>query len=123
MTPSAAGPWPVEIRVRRAERLLDLEFDDGARFTLPAELLRVESPSAEVQGHAPSQRTTPAGKRLVAIREVEPVGNYAVRIVFDDGHSTGIYAWPYLYRLGREQVSLMEAYLERLSAQGLSRDS
>lgn len=123
MTPSAAGPWPVEIRVRRAERLLDLEFDDGARFTLPAELLRVESPSAEVQGHAPSQRTTPAGKRLVAIREVEPVGNYAVRIVFDDGHSTGIYAWPYLYRLGREQGTLMEAYLERLSAQGLSRDS
>lgn len=121
MTPSAAGPWPVEIRVRRAERLLDLEFDDGARFTLPAELLRVESPSAEVQGHAPSQRTTPAGKRLVAIREVEPVGNYAVRIVFDDGHSTGIYAWPYLYRLGREQGTLMEAYLERLAAQGLSR--
>lgn len=121
MTPSAAGPWPVEIRVRRAERLLDLEFDDGARFTLPAELLRVESPSAEVQGHAPSQRTTPAGKRLVAIREVEPVGNYAVRIVFDDGHSTGIYAWPYLYRLGREQGTLMDAYLERLAAQGLSR--
>jgi DUF971 family protein len=122
MTSSGSGPWPLEIRVRRAERLLDVEFDDGARFTLPAELLRVESPSAEVQGHAPSQRTTPAGKRGVAIREVEPVGNYAVRIVFDDGHSTGIYAWPYLYRLGRERDALMDAYLERLAAQGLSRE-
>ena len=121
-TASGAGPWPVELRVKRASRLLEIDFDDGATFVLPAELLRVESPSAEVQGHAPSQRTTPAGKRQVAISILEPVGNYAVRIIFDDGHSTGIYSWPYLHRLGRERDSLMAAYLERLQAQGQSRD-
>ncbi len=119
---SGSGPWPLEIRVRRAERLLEIDFDDGASFAVPAELLRVESPSAEVQGHAPSQRTTPAGKSGVGIRAVEPVGNYAVRIVFDDGHGTGIYAWPYLYRLGRERDALWGAYLDRLKTQGLSRE-
>jgi len=118
----AAGPWPVEIRVRRAERRLEIDFDDGSSFSLPAELLRVESPSAEVQGHVPSQKITLPGKRGVGIREVEPVGNYAVRILFDDGHGTGIYAWPYLHRLGREQERIWQAYLEALAARGLSRD-
>jgi DUF971 family protein len=117
----AAGPWPVEIRVRRAERRLEIDFDDGSSFGLPAELLRVESPSAEVQGHVPSQKVTVPGKRGVGIRAVEPVGNYAVRILFDDGHDTGIYAWPYLHRLGREQERIWGAYVEALAAQGLSR--
>ena len=119
---ASAGPWPVEIRVRRAERRLEIDFDDGASFSLPAELLRVESPSAEVQGHVPSQKVTVPGKRGVGIVALEPVGNYAVRIVFDDGHGTGIYAWPYLYRLGREQDAIWRAYLEALTAQGQSRD-
>lgn len=115
-------PWPTEIRVRRAERRLEIDFDDGSSFAYPAELLRVESPSAEVQGHVPSQKVTLPGKRRVGIRELEPVGNYAVRILFDDGHSTGIYAWPYLYRLGRDQDRIWQAYLDRLAEQGLSRD-
>lgn len=115
-------PWPTEIRVRRAERRLEIDFDDGSSFAYPAELLRVESPSAEVQGHVPSQKVTLPGKRRVGIRELEPVGNYAVRILFDDGHSTGIYAWPYLYRMGRDQDRIWQAYLDRLAEQGLSRD-
>lgn len=122
MTQADAQPWPLEIRVRRAERSLEIDFDDGARFALPAELLRVESPSAEVQGHSPSQKVTVAGKRNVAIRELEPVGNYAVRIVFDDGHDTGIYSWPYLYRLGRERERIWQAYLDALAQKGLARD-
>ena len=120
MTASQA-PWPVEIRVRRVERRLEIDFDDGSSFSLPAELLRVESPSAEVQGHGPGQKTTPAGKGAVAITTVEPVGNYAVRILFDDGHSTGIYSWPWLHRLGRERDTLWRNYLDALAAQGLSR--
>lgn len=115
-------PWPIEIRVKRAERVLEIDFDDGASFALPAELLRVESPSAEVQGHSPSQKITVAGKRDVGIRALEPVGNYAVRIVFDDGHDTGIYAWSYLYRLGRERDRIWQAYLDALAAKGLSRE-
>ena len=118
---SASSPWPVEIRVRRAERRLEIDFDDGAAFSLPAELLRVESPSAEVQGHTPSQKVTVGGKSGVGIRELDPVGNYAVRILFDDGHSTGIYTWSYLHRLGREQDQLWNSYLEALAAKGLSR--
>src|SRR5687768_10427652 len=106
-TASAGTPWPIEIRVRRAERCLEIDFDDGSRFSVPAELLRVESPSAEVQGHGPSQKVTVPGKRTVGITRLEPVGNYAVRILFDDGHSTGIYSWTYLHKLGREQESLM----------------
>ena len=122
MTASPAGhPWPVEIRVRRAEKRLEIDFDDGATFGYPAELLRVESPSAEVQGHVPSQKVTVPGKRHVAIAGLEPVGNYAVRIVFDDGHSTGIYSWPYLYRLGREQDRIWQSYLQALEGKGLSR--
>jgi DUF971 family protein len=118
---SASSPWPVEIRVRRAERRLEIDFDDGASFSLPAELLRVESPSAEVQGHTPSQKVTVGGKSGVGIRELDPVGNYAVRILFDDGHSTGIYTWSYLHRLGREQDQLWKAYVDALAAKGLSR--
>ena len=102
-TAEARAPWPVELRVVRDERRLEIDFDDGSSFDLPAELLRVESPSAEVQGHNPSQKVTVPGKRQVGIVEIEPVGNYAVRIRFDDGHETGIYAWTYLYRLGRRR--------------------
>jgi len=119
MTPA---PQPVEIRLRRAERCLEVDFDDGVRVSLPAEFLRVESPSAEVQGHHPSQRRTVAGARGVAITAVEPVGNYAVRLVFDDGHDTGIYAWDLLYRFGQERAGRWDAYLRELAAKGLSRD-
>lgn len=122
MMRDAPGPWPLEIRVKRAERRLEIDFDDGTTFGYPAELLRVESPSAEVQGHGPSQKVTVPGKRRVGIAELEPVGNYAVRIVFDDGHSTGIYSWSYLHKLGREQDRIWQDYLDRLTAQGLSRD-
>lgn len=120
---SGAGPWPLELRVRRAERTLEVDFDDGTSFALPAELLRVESPSAEVQGHVPSQKVTLGGKRDVAIVHLEPVGNYAVRIVFDDGHSTGIYSWPYLHKLGREKEGIWGGYLKAVEAKGLSRDA
>jgi DUF971 family protein len=116
------GPRPVEIRLKRTERVLDIRFDDGLNTTLSAELLRVESPSAEVQGHAPSQKITIAGKRQVAITAVEPVGHYAVRLVFDDGHSTGLYSWAYLYELAVRQDELWQAYLAALDAKGLSRD-
>ena len=115
-------PALVEIRLARAEKRLDLEFDDGARFSLPAEYLRVESPSAEVRGHSPGERKTVAGRRHVGIMGVEPVGHYAVRLVFDDLHDTGIYSWDYLGRLGREQASRWAAYLDALASKGLSRD-
>jgi DUF971 family protein len=115
-------PVPLEIRVNRAARTLDLTFDDGARFALPAELLRVESPSAEVQGHSPDQKKLVAGRRDVGITAVEAVGNYAVRLTFDDRHDTGIYAWDYLYRLGREQATIWRNYLAALERSGLSRD-
>ena len=106
----------------RAERRLEINFDDGATFSYPAELLRVESPSAEVQGHSPAHKVIVGGKRHVGIVEVQQVGNYAVRIVFDDGHNTGIYAWSWLYRLGRDQERIWLAYLDALNARGLSRD-
>lgn len=118
---SAGTAWPVEIQIRNAERRLEIDFDDGSRFSLPAELLRVESPSAEVQGHVPSQKVTVAGKSAVGIVRLEQVGNYAVRIVFDDGHDTGIFSWPYLYRLGRDQAQVWQAYLDALAQKGLSR--
>jgi DUF971 family protein len=113
---------PTEIRLRRAEKRLELDFDDGARFSLPAEYLRVESPSAEVQGHDPSQRRTVAGRRHVGITAVEPVGNYAIRIVFDDRHDTGIYSWDYLHELGRNHARKWQDYLAELAAKGMSRD-
>ena len=118
---SDKGPWPVELRLKRAEKRLDVEFDDGKRFSLPAEYLRVESPSAEVQGHGPGQKQLVAGRAHVGILALEPVGNYAVRIVFDDGHSTGIFAWSYLLRLGRERDRIWGDYLKALEAKGLSR--
>jgi DUF971 family protein len=121
MTVSGATAWPLEIRVARADKALEIDFDDGTTFHYPAELLRVESPSAEVQGHSASQKVTIGGKRHVGISSLEQVGNYAVRVLFDDGHSTGIYSWPYLYRLGREQDTIWRAYLDSLAAQGLSR--
>ena len=121
-TMAETAPWPTEIRVKREERLLEIDFDDGRSFSYPAELLRVESPSAEIQGHTPSQKVTIGGKRRVGIVRLEPVGNYAVRIVFDDGHSTGIYSWSWLHRLGAEQAIIWAAYLAELERQGLSRD-
>ena len=117
-----AGPWPTELRVNRAEKLLIVTFDDGARFELPAELLRVESPSAEVKGHGPGQKTIVAGRRHVGIMDLEPVGNYAVRIMFDDLHNTGMYSWDYLYHLGRNRERLWGEYLAALEQRGLSRD-
>jgi DUF971 family protein len=111
-----------EIRLNKAERALHVEFDDGARFALPAEYLRVESPSAEVQGHMPSQKQTVPGKRHVAIVGIEPVGHYAVRLVFDDRHDTGIYSWEYLHELGREQEKRWAAYLASLEVKGMNRD-
>lgn len=113
---------PSEIRLKRAEQALEVAWADGARFRLPAEYLRVESPSAEVQGHAPDQKVIVAGRRHVGILRVEAVGNYAVRIVFDDLHDTGIYSWDYLRTLGQEQEARWAAYLAALGARGLTRD-
>lgn len=113
--------WPIELRLNRAKRLLSVSFDDGSSFDLPAEFLRVESPSAEVQGHTPAQKKLVTGKRDIAITRVDPVGNYAVRLTFDDGHDSGIYSWTLLHRLGRERETLWQAYLDALSAKGLSR--
>ena len=115
-------PTPTEIRLNRAEKRLEVDFDDSSRFAFPAELLRVESPSAEVQGHRPEERKTVAGRRHVDIVSVEPVGNYAVRLIFDDGHNTGIYSWAFLYRLGHEQDRRWQGYLEELAAKGLGRE-
>lgn len=115
-------PVPTEIRLDRAARVLHVAFDDGSRFAFQAEYLRVESPSAEVQGHGPNQRQTVAGRRHVGIMAIEPVGNYAVRLVFDDLHNTGIYSWEYLHELGREQDQRWSAYLAALERLGLSRE-
>ena len=114
--------WPVELRLKRAEKLLEVAFDDGSQFSLPAEYLRVESPSAEVQGHGPGQKTLVPGRAYVGIIGIEPVGNYAVRITFDDLHDTGIYSWSYLYQLGVERGRRWHDYLDGLAANGLSRD-
>jgi DUF971 family protein len=115
-------PTPTEIRLKRAEKLLEVAFDDGARFLLPAEYLRVESPSAEVQGHGPGQKVLVAGRRHVGILRLEPVGHYAVRIAFDDLHDSGIYSWAYLYQLGTEQTQRFADYEAALAAAGQSRD-
>ena len=118
----ATKHWPMEIRVKTEEKRLEIDFENGEGFSIPAELLRVESPSAEVQGHGPNQKTTVAGRRHVNIIGVEPVGNYAVRIRFDDLHDTGLFSWRYLYELGSGQDRLWEDYLTRLEEQGLSRE-
>lgn len=118
----ATTHWPTEIKYISAEKTLVVSFDSGETFRFPAEFLRVESPSAEVQGHGPGQKQIVAGRRHVGIIAIEPVGNYAVRLKFDDLHDSGIYSWQYLYRLGREQDRLWQAYLDNLAARGLSRD-
>ena len=120
--PNAAPAWPVEIRLVKDRRTLIVTFDDGRTFSLAAELLRVTSPSAEVQGHSESQRKTVGGKRNVTILSVDPVGNYAVRIGFDDMHSTGIYSWAFLRDLGVNAERRFQDYLDDLSARGLDRD-
>ena len=111
-----------DIRYSRAERILHVTFEDGASASLPSEYLRVESPSAEVQGHGPGQRVTVAGRRHVGIMEIEPVGNYAVRLVFDDLHDSGLFTWEYFHELGRQYDRRWAAYLAALAAEGLSRD-
>ncbi|CAA7612661.1 gamma-butyrobetaine hydroxylase-like domain-containing protein [Magnetospirillum sp. SS-4] len=115
-------PWPEEIKVDKAARTLTVRFSDGKTFVLPAELLRVESPSAEVQGHSPSEKKLVAGRMHVGIIGVEPVGNYAVKLVFDDLHDSGIYTWDYLHALGEQQDAVWAEYLEEMAAAGLSRD-
>ena len=120
--PAEASPWPIEIRLKTAEKALEVDFDDGSSFRLPAELLRVESPSAEVQGHSPTEKRLVAGRRHVNVMEIEPVGNYAVRLRFDDTHDTGIYSWAYLHWMGRNRDRLWADYLAALERQGLSRD-
>ena len=117
------NPRPTAITLHRASRALEVTFDDGANVRLPAEYLRVESPSAEVQGHAPEQKILVAGKREVGIEAVEPVGHYAVALRFSDGHSTGLYTWTYLHQLGREHATRWAAYEAALVAAGLSRDA
>jgi DUF971 family protein len=118
----AAEPWPVELRLKTAEKALEIQFDDGARYHLPAEYLRVESPSAEVQGHGPGQKQLVAGRREIGILRLEPVGNYAVRIVFDDLHDTGIFSWRYLRELGEEQERRWAEYLAALEKAGQTRE-
>jgi DUF971 family protein len=117
------SPWPTELRLHKNRKALTVAFDDGARFDLAAEYLRVRSPSAEVQGHSPSERRTVGGKEDVLILELLPVGNYAVRLVFDDLHSTGIFSWDYLFELGRNRDKYWQAYLAELDEKGLSRAS
>ncbi len=115
-------PWPTEIRLKKDRRTLVVTFDDGVVFDYSAEYLRVCSPSAEVQGHSAAEKKTVPGKRLVEIIKIDPVGNYAVRLTFDDLHSTGIYSWSYLRELGEEREKHWAAYLADLEAKGLSRD-
>lgn len=113
---------PRELRLKREEKVLEVDFDDGRSFRLPAELLRVESPSAEVQGHSREGKTLVAGRRHVGILALEPVGTYAVRIRFDDMHDSGLYTWDWLYHLGAHQEEIWQAYLDALKEKGLSRD-
>jgi DUF971 family protein len=116
------APWPTELRVFKEEGRMEVEFSDGVTHSLPAEYLRVESPSAEVQGHNPSQKQLVHGRAHVGILAVEPVGNYALRIKFDDLHDTGIYSWTYLYKLGIEQEQRWRAYLDELKKRGVGRE-
>lgn len=120
---STSAPWPTELRVLKEEGRLEIDFSDGRSFSLPAEYLRVESPSAEVQGHGPSQKKIVSGRRRVKIAAVEPVGHYAVRIVFDDTHDTGIFSWAYLRELGDTHAERWAAYEAALLERGLSRDA
>ena len=121
MASASTKPWPTELRLRKDKKALTVVFDNGDSFDLAAEYLRVRSPSAEVQGHSPDERKTVAGKKNVAILEVHPIGNYAVRLVFDDMHSTGIYSWDYLHVLGRDRDANWQEYLDELAGKGLTR--
>jgi DUF971 family protein len=120
MNGGSSKPWPTELRLHKDRKTLSVAFDNGEAFDLAAEYLRVLSPSAEVQGHSPDERKTVGGKSQVAILEVKPVGNYAVRLVFDDMHSTGIYSWDYLLTLGRNRDSNWQDYLNELAGKGLT---
>lgn len=120
MTPRT--PRPTEINLHQSSRVMDIAFDDGRSFSLPCEYLRVFSPSAEVRGHGPGQEVLQVGKRDVNVSAIDPVGMYAVKLVFTDGHDTGIYSWEYLYELGVKQASNWKGYLARLEAAGKSRD-
>ncbi len=120
--PNLTPAWPLEIRLAKGRRALHVTFDDGKAFSLSAELLRVTSPSAEVQGHSEAQRKTVGGKRNVMMLTIDPVGNYAVRIGFDDMHTTGIYSWAFLYDLGSNAERRFQDYLDDLQAKGLDRD-
>ena len=114
--------WPTELKVSDHGRVLKISFDNGKSFDIPAELLRVESPSAEVKGHGPGQEQLVFGKRLVSITGIEPIGTYAAKIKFSDGHSTGLYTWAYLEKLGNEQMQIWAAYLEKLKQAGKTRE-
>ena len=116
-------PTPVDITVHQQSKLLEISFSDGKAFKLPFELMRVYSPSAEVQGHGPGQETLQTGKREVGLQELEPIGNYAIKPVFTDGHESGIFSWDYLYFLGSKQDDLWTRYLARLSEAGADRDA
>ncbi|MCU7919715.1 MAG: DUF971 domain-containing protein [Candidatus Thiodiazotropha sp. (ex Epidulcina cf. delphinae)] len=117
----ADKPHPVEIKVHQQSRFLDIAFDDGAHFALPCEYLRVYSPSAETRGHSPATAKLEKGKERVTITRIEPVGQYAIKIFFDDGHDSGLYDWQYLYNLGKHQDQLWQAYLDKLKAAGYQR--
>jgi DUF971 family protein len=123
MTSSPAAPRPTALTVHQQSRTLEIAFDDGAQFRIPFELMRVYSPSAEVQGHGPGQEVLQTGKREVGIEQIEAVGHYAVQPTFSDGHSSGIFSWQYLYFLGTEQDRLWADYEARLAAAGVSRDA
>ena len=116
------SPRPTEIKLHQKSRLLEIAFDDGKQFSLRCEYLRVFSPSAEVRGHGPGQEVLQVGKRDVEIKEIEPVGVYAVKLAFSDGHDTGLYSWEYLYELGEKQESSWKSYLARMEQAGASRD-
>jgi DUF971 family protein len=123
MPESAAAPSPQSLVLHQASRVLEISFDDGASFRIPFELMRVYSPSAEVQGHGPGQETLQSGKRDITIVELSPVGHYAVQPRFSDGHDSGIFTWPHLYHLGRDQADLWRRYEQRLHDAGLGRDA
>jgi DUF971 family protein len=118
----ASRPWPSELRVSADKDVLTVTFEDGKRFALAAEYLRVESPSAEVQGHGPLEKTIVPRKRRVKIRALEPVGRYAVRVTFDDGHDTGLFTWTYLRELGEQHEKKWAAYVRALAERGLTRE-
>lgn len=120
---TSGSPTPQAITVHEQSRVLEIAFDDGAQFRIPFELLRVYSPSAEVQGHGPGQEVLQTGKRDVGINTIEPVGNYAIKPFFSDGHESGLYTWEYLYQLGSQQDALWQQYLQRLEEAGMERDT